>query len=135
MRDLSIKATCLGFAVLGWGSAPARTGSFSVNPWRVVLSAARPVAALEVHNDGAEASVVQLDLVAWTQGDNTDVYAETGELLATPPILTLPPGGSRVVRIGLGGAPDRARELTYRLYIQEIPPPLATDFQGMRMTL
>ncbi len=135
MRDLSITAACLGLAVLAWGSAPARAGSFSVNPMRVVLSAAKPVAALEVHNDGAEASVVQLELVAWTQGDNADVYMETGELLATPPILTVPPGGSRVVRIGLRRAPDRDRELTYRLYIQEIPPPLATDFQGMRMTL
>ncbi len=135
MRNLSITAACLGLAVLGWSSAPALAGSFSVNPMRVVLSAAKPVAALEVHNDGAEASVVQLELVGWTQSDNADVYAETGELLATPPILTVPPGGSRVVRIGLRRAPDRDRELTYRLYIQEIPPPLAADFQGMRMTL
>ena len=135
MRRLSITATCFGLALLGWASAPARAGSFSVNPMRIVLSAAKPVAALEVHNDGAEASVVQLELVGWTQSDNADVYAETGELLATPPILTVPPGGSRVVRIGLRRAPDRDRELTYRLYIQEIPPPLATDFQGMRMTL
>jgi fimbrial chaperone protein len=135
MRSRSITATCLGLAVLGWGSAPARAGSFSVNPMRVVLSAAKPVAALEVHNDGAEASVVQLELVAWTQIDTADVYADTGELLATPPILTVPPGGSRVVRVGLRRSPDRDRELTYRLYIQEIPPPLETDFQGMRMTL
>jgi fimbrial chaperone protein len=135
MRHPSITATWLGLAVLGWGGAPALAGSFSVSPMRVVLSAAKPVAALEVHNDGAEASVVQLELVAWTQIDNADVYAETSELLATPPILTVPPGGSRVVRIGLRRAPDRDRELTYRLYVQEIPPPLSADFQGMRMTL
>jgi fimbrial chaperone protein len=102
---------------------------------RVSLSSAKPVAALVVHNDGAEASVVQLDLVGWTQAGNADVYAETGEVLATPPILTLPPGGSRVVRIGMRRAPDHDRELTYRLYIQEVPPPLAADYEGMRMTL
>jgi fimbrial chaperone protein len=135
MRDLSIAATYLGLTILGLGFTPALAGSFSVNPMRVALSAAKPVAALEVHNDSAEASVVQLQLVAWTQANNADVYGETGELLATPPILTVPPGGSRVVRIGLRRAPDRDRELPYRLYIQEVAPPLADGFQGMRMTL
>jgi len=135
MRGLSIAATLFGLAVSGPGTAPALAGSFSVTPMRVALSAAKPVAALEVHNDGAEASVVQLELVGWTQANNADVYAATAELLATPPILTLPPGGSRVVRIGLRRAPDRDRELTYRLYIQEVAPPLTDAFQGMRMTL
>jgi len=135
MRDLCVSASCLGLAILGLGSAPVLAGSFSVSPMRIALSAGRPVAALEVHNDGAEASVLQLELLGWTQADNADVYAETTEVLATPPILTVPPGGSRVVRIGLRRAPDRDRELTYRLYIQEVPPPLAADFQGLRMTL
>jgi fimbrial chaperone protein len=135
MRNLPVSAACLGLVISGLGGGLALAGSFSVSPMRVVLSAARPVAALEIHNDSTEASVLQIDLAGWTQADNTDVYAETTEVLATPPILTVPPGGSRVVRIGLRRAPDRDRELTYRLYVQEVPPPMAVDFQGMRMTL
>jgi fimbrial chaperone protein len=135
MRDLPVPASCLGLVILGLGSLPALAGSFSVSPMRVSLSAAKPVAALVVHNDGTERSVVQLELVGWSQADNADVYVETAELLATPPILDVPPGGSRVVRIGMRRAPDRDRELTYRLYIQEVAPPMAANFEGMRMTL
>ncbi|MDB6085098.1 MAG: putative pili assembly chaperone transrane protein, partial [Gammaproteobacteria bacterium] len=135
MRDLAVAATCGVLGIFGFGNVPALAGSFSVSPLRVALSAAAPVAAVVVHNDGTEASVLQLELVGWTQADNADVYAETAEVLATPPILTVPAGGSRVVRVGLRRAPDHERELTYRLYIQEIPPALAADFQGTRMTL
>jgi fimbrial chaperone protein len=135
MRHLSTAASCLGLAILGLGSMQALGGSFSVSPMHVSLSAAKPVAALVVHNEGTDPSIVQLDLVGWKQADNADVYAETAEVLATPPILTVPPGGSRVVRIGMRRAPDRDHELSYRLYIQEVPPPVAADFAGMRMTL
>jgi fimbrial chaperone protein len=135
MRGLSVSATCLGLALSGFCGTPALAGSISVSPMRVVLSAAKPVAALDVHNEGTEATVVQIDLAGWTQADNADVYSDTADVLATPPILTVPPGASRVVRVGLRRAPDRDRELTYRLYIQELPPPLTADFQGMRMTL
>jgi fimbrial chaperone protein len=135
MRDLPVPASCLGLVILGLGSVPALAGSFSVSPMRVSLSTAKPVAALVVHNDGTERSVVQLELVGWTQADNADVYVETTEILATPPILDVPPGGSRVVRVGMRRAPDRDLELPYRLYVQEVPPPLAANFEGMRMTL
>jgi fimbrial chaperone protein len=135
MRGLAVWAAYLGLAFSGFGSLPVLAASFSVSPMRVALSAAKPVAALEVHNAGSEATVVQLELVGWTQADNADVYAATSDLLATPPILTVPPGGSRVVRVGLRRAPDKDRELSYRLYIQEVPPPLTADFQGMRMML
>jgi fimbrial chaperone protein len=125
----------LGLASLLAGPLPASAGSFSVNPVRVDLSAKQPVASVTVRNDGAEPTVVQLELLGWAQADNNDVYDSTSELLATPPLFTVPPGGSRVVRVGLRRRPDPLHELTYRLYLQEVPPPLDADFRGMRMTL
>lgn len=135
MAARPIVAVWLAFALATHGSVPARAASFSVSPMRVSLSAGKPVAALEVHNESDEPSVVQLELVSWSQNDTDDVYVETAEVLATPPILTVPPGGSRVVRIGLRRPADHDRELTYRLYLQEVPAALPEDFQGMRMTL
>jgi fimbrial chaperone protein len=128
-------AAWLALVIGTHGSVPVCAASFSVSPMRVSLSAGKPVAALEVHNESDEPSVVQLELVSWSQTDTDDVYVDTAEVLATPPILTVPPGGSRVVRIGLRRPADHDRELTYRLYLQEVPPPLPDDFQGMRMTL
>jgi fimbrial chaperone protein len=40
-----------------------------------------------------------------------------------------------VVRVGLRRAPDPARELTYRLYFQEVPSPPAPGFQGLQVAL
>jgi fimbrial chaperone protein len=127
-------ASVLGILALGSGAA-AHAGSIAVSPVRVNLSAGQPVSTVVVRNEAAETSVVQMQVVSWTQNATDDVYAPTPELLATPPIFTLPPGGKQVVRIGLRRAPDPARELPYRLFLQEIPPPMPADFQGMRMTL
>lgn len=130
-----IRSMSLGLASLLASPIPASAGAFSVNPVRMDLSAKQPVASVTVRNDGAEATVVQLELMGWAQADNNDVYDPTSELLATPPLFTVPPGGSRVVRVGLRRRPDPLHELTYRLYLQEVPPPIDPDFRGMRMTL
>lgn len=113
----------------------AQAGTFAVSPVRATLSAKQQVGALTVRNDGAEPAMVQLDVVSWSQRDGKDVYTPTREILATPPIFTVPAGGSQVVRVGLRRAPDPRRELTYRLYLQEVPPPPKPDFQGLQVAL
>lgn len=113
----------------------AHAGSISVSPVRATLTAGQPVSALTVRNTGDEPAVVQLEAVGWSQANGKDVYDATRELLATPPIFTVPPGGSQVVRIGLRRAPDAQRELTYRLFLQEVPPPPSPGFRGLRMAL
>ncbi len=45
----------------------------------------------------------------------------------------MPAGGSQLVRVGLRRAPDARRELTYRIFLQELPPPPDPDFMGTRM--
>jgi fimbrial chaperone protein len=112
----------------------AHAGSFAVNPVRVSLSATQAVAAVTVENVGTEPTVVQLETSSWTQQNGADVLAATTEVLATPPILTIQPGASRIVRVGLRRPPDAQRELTYRLFLREIPPPQPIS-QGLRVAL
>jgi fimbrial chaperone protein len=128
------QAAC-GLAFFCAAVFPAAAGSFSVTPVRTVLSAGQQVASLVVKNDGADPAVVQLELVSWSQQDGKDVYAATREILATPPIFTVPAGGSQVVRVGLRRAPDPRLELTYRVFMQEVPPPPKGDFKGLRVAL
>ncbi len=124
----------LGLALFLCGAPLSHAGSFTVNPVRVTLSPDQAVAAITVSNAGAEASVIQLETSRWTQQDGRDVLTPTTEILATPPIFTLPPGGSQIVRVGLRRAPDAARELTYRLVLREVPPPQPIA-QGLRVAL
>jgi len=93
------------------------------------------VAPLVVHNNGVEPSVIQVEAVSWAQQDGKDVYTPTREILATPPIFTVPPGGSQVVRVGLRRAVDPQRELTYRLFLQEVPSAAQEAAKGLQVVL
>ena len=99
----------------------AHAGSFVVNPVSVTLSASQPVNTITVRNDGSEPTVVQLEAVAWSQKSGVDVLAKTQEILATPAVFTIPPGGSQIVRVGLRRVPDAGAEITYRLFLREAP--------------
>ena len=116
-------------------SVCAAGASLEVNPVRLTLSAAQPVAALTVRNAGTQPTSLHLQVMAWTQTDAADHYAATRELLVTPPIFTLAPGAVQTVRVGLRRPVDPERELAYRLYLQEIPDSVAADGTGVRIVL
>jgi fimbrial chaperone protein len=118
-----------GSPVLAWA------GSFQVTPIRLEFSAQQRTAALTVRNDSAEPLVIQIELTDWSQRDSQDVYAETSDLLATPPIVTVAAGRDQVFRVGLRRAPDPSRELSYRVFLREIVPPPPPDFTGLQVSL
>ena len=128
------QAACGLFIVLA-GASIASGGSFGVSPVRVTLSDDRKISKIIVRNDGAETVTMQMDLLNWSQEEGDDVLTSTRELIANPPIFTVPPGGKQLVRVGLRRAPDVQRELTYRIVIQELPPPPDPDFAGTKMLL
>lgn len=136
-RPLSRAAQAAGWigCVCALWSVFAAGASLDVNPVRLTLSAAQPVAALTVRNAGTQPAGLHLQVMAWTQADAADHYAATRELLATPPIFTLAPGAVQTVRVGLRRAADPERELAYRLYLQEIPDAVAADGTGVRIAL
>lgn len=129
------QAACGLMLLLLCAVCPVWASTFQVNPVTVTLSADKPVAALTVRNVGADPTVVQLQLTSWSQVDGADKYVPTSDILATPPIFTLPANGSQVIRVGFRRPPDGQGEHAYRLFLQEIPPPLKPGFKGLRMSL
>src|SRR5205807_8196365 len=79
--------------------------------------------------------VVQINVQAWSQSGGKDVLADTKDVIASPPIATIPAGQEQIVRIGMRRAPDAQRELSYRLFLQEVPPPPRPGFQGLVVAL
>jgi fimbrial chaperone protein len=122
------------FLALGTAGA-SWAGSFQVNPIRIDLSGAKRVAVERVSNTGTEPVVVQLSVMSWTQNQGEDVLAPTREILISPPIATIAPSKEQIVRVGLRRAPDPQRELSYRLLVQEVPPPPKPGFQGLQIAL
>ena len=129
-----MQAAC-GLFLLVAGVSVVSAASIGVSPVRATLSADQSMGALTVRNSGTEPMSVQLEVMNWSQQEGKDVFTATREVLANPPIFTVPPGGSQLIRAGLRRAPDPRRELTYRIFLQELPPPPSPDFNGAKMLM
>jgi fimbrial chaperone protein len=132
-RHFSRAAGCLVLFMALEGAGHA--GSFEVNPVRANLSAGQRVAALTVRNSGRQPAIIQLQAMDWTQEENQDRLTPTSGILATPPLFTLAPGASQIVRVGMRKPPDGNVEAAYRLLLQEVPPPPEPGFKGLRVAL
>lgn len=110
-------------------------GSLTVTPIRVELSSAQRSVALTVRNDGDQPTVVQAQLVAWSQADNDDRLEPTTDILASPPIFTVAPGATQILRVALRRAPDSARERSYRILVTEVPGKPQPETTGAQFAL
>lgn len=135
MRVKLFSQVACGLVFLLGAAGMANAGSFAVNPVRVTLSAEQKVSALTIHNNGGQPAVVQLQVVEWSQQNGKDVYVPTRDLLATPPIMTVPPGQSQVIRVGLRATADPRVESAYRLFLREVPPPSPDGQGGLQVAL
>lgn len=116
-------------------SGASQAGSFNVNPVRVELSAKERSAVLRVENNGDAAVTIQLQSMAWSQELGKDKLAATRDVIATPSIFKLKAGATQIVRVGMLRNADPQRELSYRLFLEEIPTPPAPDFKGLQVAL
>lgn len=128
------------FCILLWLASamcalPAHAGSLGVNPIRANLSEAKPTAAITLSNTGTTTMVVQLQVAKWSALAGEDRYEPSQDVLVTPPIFTIAPGVSQIVRIGLSSAAASDIELAYRLFIEEVPPPPKPAYQGLQVAL
>jgi fimbrial chaperone protein len=116
-------------------ASAAFAGSLSVSPIRVELAPGQRSVTLIVRNDGEQTTLVQTQLVAWSQADNEDRVEPTTDLLASPPIFELVPGGVQTVRLALRRAADADRERSYRIIVSEVPGPPEPGFTGATFAL
>ena len=112
--QLAIAALALPFV--------ASAGSLRVGPTRIDLSPRHPVVTLEVQNTGDAPTLVQADALSWTQDAGEETLDSTSELIATPLVVSLAPGETQKIRVGLR-EPNRApAERAYRVLVSEITP-------------
>lgn len=98
-------------------------GSLRVAPVRLDLPQDRRAVALTVTNTGNSSTLMQLDLKRWSQAAGNDDYSAADDLIVSPPIFTLDAGAEQVVRVGRRTAGQPAKEVAYRLFVQEVPTP------------
>jgi fimbrial chaperone protein len=134
LLDIVGRAIAL-FAASLLATSTALAGSLSVSPIRIEIAAGQRSVTLIVRNDGEQTTVVQTQLMAWSQGDNEDRLEPTTDLLASPPIFELVPGGVQIVRLALRRPADADRERAYRIVVSEVPGPPQPGFTGATFAL
>ncbi|MDT8419470.1 MAG: fimbria/pilus periplasmic chaperone [Desulfuromonadales bacterium] len=96
-------------------------GEWRVSPTRVDFDKGSKSSVITVWNESKEILTFSTEALAWTQDDSgKDMYASTGDLVFFPKVLTIKPGESRVIRVGVR-APAVQTEKSYRLFIKEQP--------------
>lgn len=100
----------------------ARAQGLSVFPVNVQLAPGQLAAALTVTNQSDGEISFQVRPLLWQQQDGAEHLATTEDLLASPPLGTIPAGATQVVRLVLR-KPPQGREASYRILLDQIPPP------------
>ena len=122
------------FSALAWSPSILAAG-FTIMPVRLELSESRRVGSFTIRNDADSPVTIDVRSVQWAQGDTGDEYTPTRDIILTPMIFSLAPRGSQVVRVGLRRDPHPSHEISYRIFLTEIPPIKATPTPGVAMTL
>lgn len=119
------------------GAAHAET--LVVQPEQLRLSAARPVADIQIRNSSAEETTVHFDVTQWRQDGDREQLTPSRKLIVHPQRITLQPGDSGRVRVGLRLSGPRWEEEAFRILVTETPriPDVgveATHSAGQRMS-
>lgn len=122
---LAMLLAAIAILLLAPPPAAAQQGPGAILIWPVnpVIEADRQAGALWLENPGKTPVTLQVRVYAWAQADGKNVYAETNEVVGTPPIVTIAPGEKQLVRLTRTGPAPRGFEVPYRLIVDEIPAP------------
>jgi fimbrial chaperone protein len=96
--------------------------SLSVLPVNIFLAPGQKATTLTVTNQGNSKTSIQIRAYAWNQQGDDDQLTTSDEVVISPPIASIAPGANQVVRLILRQSPQ-AREATYRILLDQIPPP------------
>lgn len=124
----------LTIVVCGGFSANVFAAGFSVSPVRVYLSAESSITSIKVSNKSDTPTLIQADAFLWEQKDGQEILVPTNDLLISPPIITIPPQKSQVVRLALRRPADQSKEMTYRIKIKEVANEVK-KVNGFRMVM
>lgn len=120
-RPLICKALIVASALVLGLIGPARAATFSVDPIVVSLPRGDASASVAVTNQSQQKLRLQVSGFAWQQKPSGEIaLSPTDDLVFFPPLLTLEPGETKRIRIGVSTA-SSAVEKSYRVFMEELP--------------
>lgn len=107
---------------------------FSIFPNRVELNANNYRQTFTLTNLDEGLKVIQVRLYHWSQKGGVDVKEISKDLIVMPPVVKLPKGVEKTVRVGFRKPIVADNELTYRLEFKEIPKKSETTGVSLAFT-
>ena len=120
---LRVLVAMLAFACLAVTDTSA--ASLRVAPIKLEVAAGAATTTLHVWNTDKAAVKIQVRVYRWTRKNGEDVLTPTKDVVVSPPISTLKPGGENLIRIvRIAKTPVTGRE-AYRVLVDQLPDPKA----------
>lgn len=98
---------------------PAQASGLDVQPSELNLSAVRPATDILLRNTGSEASTVSFEIRQWSQSNGRERLEASSRLIVHPERVTVEPGKSVKVRVGLRLSGPRWEEEAFRVMVTE----------------
>ena len=114
----------------------ARAGALQVSPVRVQFQADQRAQSLQVSTGGTDVLEAQVRILQWSQEDGQDRLQPADDIVVSPAILRVAPGQPQTVRLVRVSPTSPARELSYRVLVDELPskatPTTATGLKVLK---
>lgn len=122
---MRFRAVFLAIALSCLAVAPSAAASLRVAPIYLDVPAGGFSTTLRVWNSGTRPLSIQVRVYRSTQNGNDDILTPTKDVVASPPIATLKPGGENLIRIvRVANTKVTVRE-NYRVLVDQLPDPKA----------
>jgi fimbrial chaperone protein len=137
-RLAAVSAAALGAPLIlcAYGSAVAQTEvrGLTVTPVTIELAPRQMTAVLTLENHTDREADFQVRPYIWDQPQGDDRLTPTEALVASPPLGKIAVGASQVVRLVLR-QPAQGREASYRILLDQVPPPPEPGVVGLALRL
>ncbi|MBB3060525.1 fimbrial biogenesis chaperone [Microbulbifer rhizosphaerae] len=113
---------CVFLFALALFSAPlCAKGQLQAGPILLQIVPGDSASRLRLSNTGDSPLAAQVRVFAWSQEGGEDKLVASDAVVASPPIVELPPGGKQLVRLVRLGPEARDSDDSYRLVVDELP--------------
>ena len=120
------RLSAIALALFSFGvAASVQAQALNVVPVMIQMAAGQRASSLTVVNQGDVVTSFQLRAFRWSQApDGSEMLVPSQEIAASPPLGTIAPGASQVIRIVVRPL-SPGQESSYRLLLDQIPAPAA----------
>jgi fimbrial chaperone protein len=116
-------ALALALVASGAVTGPAGAGTLQVSPINIEVGGGASTAVQNLENKGTTVINAQVRVFKWIHENGKERMVPTKDVVASPPALKIKPGAKATVRIVRLLKTPVVGEETYRLIIDDIPPP------------